>query len=209
MKKISSKDIAVCAVAVALMFALAWLPVAAFLIPVIFVSCNYKWRHGLIVGVFAGGVTLMYSFVAGAANNELHLVIALAFIMVVPRILVGLFTSLAFWGSKQMIKGETRFKRILPYNIGASAGVITNTALVVSSLMLLFPDFVIFGLNARQYWWALVLVGLAELIVVNIIMPSLCFTVGRALKIGEFRTSMTVDENKESVEVIEEDNSGV
>jgi len=198
-KKITSKDIAVCGIAVALMFTLAWMPVAAFLIPVIFVACNYKWKHGLIVGIFAGGVTLMFAFIGGAASgNPPHLVAALVIIFVVPRILVGLFASLGFWGSKKLINGKSRVSRLLPYNIGASVGVITNTALVVTALILLFPDMVILGVTARDGWWVLALVGFAELIVINILMPVLCFTVAKALKIGEFKLKkITIEESDE------------
>ncbi|MCL2847529.1 MAG: hypothetical protein FWE13_02100 [Firmicutes bacterium] len=208
-KGISSKDIAVCGIAVALMFALAWMPVAAFLIPVIFVSCNYKWKHGLIVGTFAGGVTLMFAFIgmmAGGEANEPFTMVVLAFIMVVPRILVGLFTSLGFWGSKKFIKGSSRMARLLPYNIGASVGVITNTALVVTALVLLIPDFRIelFSATIADVWWLLLLVGLAELVVINIIMPALCFTVAKALKIGEFKPKPKVIESEEVENILAE-----
>ncbi len=186
--KIKSKDIAVCAVAVALMFALAWMPVAAFLIPVLFVACNYKWRAGLIIGIFAGGVCLMYSFLIGAGSTEAvpQTVAWLCAIMVVPRALTGVFASLAFTGAKKLIKNGGKVKSVLPYNLAASAGVVTNTVLVVTALALLVPDITFFGAAAGDIWWVLVLVGLSELIVVNLFVPVLCLTVGKALKIGEF-----------------------
>jgi hypothetical protein len=76
---------------------------------------------------------------------------------------------------------------LFPYSAAASVGVITNTALVVTSLALFFPDMLILGVRAGTGWWVLLLVGLAELIAVNLFVPLLCLTVGKALKLGEFK----------------------
>ncbi|MCL2062474.1 MAG: hypothetical protein FWH03_07645 [Firmicutes bacterium] len=187
--KIKSKDITVCAVAVALMFALAWMPVAAFLIPVLFVACSYRYKHGLIVGVFAGCVCLMYSMLLGGHSLEIFAV--LSAIMILPRILVGLFASLAFWGAKKLFKGSGRVSRVLPYNIAATVGVLTNSVLVITALVLFLPSFPIGETTAIAAVPLLIGMGAAELVAVNLLIPTLCLTAGKALKIGGFAPKLT------------------
>ena len=167
------------------MFVLAWLPVAAFMIPVIFIACTYRPKHGLIVGVFAGCVCLGFALFASASNDNLGLVALMCAVWVIPRALAGWLSALAFKVAKK-IKTEGRFFRVLPYNAAASAGVITNTALIVACLALWFPDKMIMGIEAGSGWWILALIGLGELIVMNLIMPPLCLAVAKALRIGEF-----------------------
>ena len=187
--KIKTKDITVCAVAVALMFILAWLPVAAFMIPVIFVTCLYRPKHGLIVGIFAGCMCLAVALIVGAGNDSPGMVALVCAVWVIPRALAGWFSAYAFAAAKRVVKGEGRMARMLPYNAAVTAGVLTNTVLIVSCLALWFPELVILGVKAGEGWWVLMLIGLAELMVLNLIMPPLCITVAKALKIGEFAPS--------------------
>jgi len=207
--KIKSKDITVCAVAVALMFVLAWLPVAAFMIPVVFVACSYRPKYGLIVGIFAGCTCLLWALMFGAASESPVNIAIICAVWIVPRGVAGWLSALAFAGVRKFRgrvpgvggreidgamdggkaaggKSGGKTARWLPYNAAASAGVVTNTALVVSCLVWLFPGMEIMGLPVGAFWWAFVLIGLGELLVLNLIMPPLCLAVGKALKLGEF-----------------------
>jgi uncharacterized membrane protein len=190
--KLRPKDIAVAAVAVALMFALAWLPVAAFLIPVFFVSCLYKPVHGLIIGVFAGLVCLTFALIAVAGSGVTGVqILIVCIVWVVPRMLVGLFSSLAYQGAKK-IKGKSKFMRYLPYILAVITGVATNTVLVITCLALLFPAMPIMGLAVGTYWWVFMLVGIGEALVCSLLIPPLCLTVGKALRLGEFAPKQAV-----------------
>jgi len=188
--KLSTRDITVLATALALMFALTPIPfVSLFLVPVLFIGCTQKWYMGAIAGLIFGLVSLMYAFIMPVTP------VAIAFqhapwIPIVPRIFVGLFTSLSFWGFRKIFKSTSRFSRMLPYNLATTIGTLTNTVLVLTSLILLelytplFPDGLIIPALGTIY------ISIAiELVVANIIAAPLSAVVGRALRIGEFNPS--------------------
>jgi len=203
--KIKTRDVTVLAVAVALMFALTPIPVpiGLFLVPVLFVAILYGWKIGAVAGLLFGLVSLMYAF-----TIPLNFV-AVAFqeapwIAIVPRIFVGAFAALAFAGFRKLFRDENgkaknRFSQVLPYSLAASVGVLTNTTLVVTSMVLAVPNAAHGDVTVLIGVPTMLIAGAIEFVSMNVIMPILCITVGRALKAGEF-TPRKIMREREAME---------
>ena len=188
---IKTKTITILAVALALMFALTPIPfVSLFLVPVLFIGLTHKWHLGAITGLMFGLVSLMYAFVMPTG------IVAFGFqaapwIAIVPRIFVGLFTALSFNLFRRLIKPKGKVSKILPYNLAATVGTITNTILVIG---MFFAMTAIDSEFPRQYPYSFTVLFLGtvslfvaiELVVANIIAAPVSFAVAKALKLGEF-----------------------
>jgi len=188
---IKTKTITLLAVALALMFALTPIPFASlFLVPVLFIGLTHKWHLGAITGLMFGLVSLMYAFIMPVS------IVAVAFqsapwIAIVPRILVGLFTSLTFRGFRKIIKPKNKATKILPYNLAATVGTLTNTILVVGLfyLMAFFVPTFPTGYDGNfdiAFLGMIAIMASVELLVANIIAAPVSYSVAKAMKIGEF-----------------------
>jgi len=90
--------------------------------------------HGMITGAFFGLVSFVGSFIqptllSFAFHNPL--------ISVVPRILIALS---AYFASKGFMKISAKIPKPIAYGIGAAAGVITNTLLVLGLCYAFYPN---------------------------------------------------------------------
>lgn len=195
---IKTKTITLLAVALALMFALTPIPFASlFLVPVLFIGLTHKWHLGAITGLMFGLVSLMYAFVMPGT------IVAIAFqrapwIAIVPRIFVGLFTSLSFKGFRALLnkvkpKGKVgqNAVKILPYNLAATVGTLTNTILVVGLfyLMAFFNPTFPTGYDGNFDIAFLIMIAIMasiEIVVANAIAAPVSFSVAKAMRIGEF-----------------------
>ena len=185
--KIKTKDITVCAAIVALMIVMGWMP-WVFLVPLLFAACTQKTPIALFCGFAYGCISLLYAYL-GAVTPVGLAFLQQPWIPIVPRILVGLFTCLSFVGFRKLFKGNGKVQRALPYNLAASVGVLTNTVLVVLCLVLFVPSIQVPD-GLIQYMYLLIpemiISFMFEMTFANLIVPTLCLTAGKALRLGEF-----------------------
>jgi len=197
---IKTKTITLLAVSLALMFALTPIPfVSLFLVPLLFLGCTQKWYIATIGGLMFGLVSLMYSFVV-PVGIVAYAFMAAPWIPIVPRIFVGLVTAFAFSGFRRLFKGKGKMSRILPYNLAATIGTLTNTVLVVGSFYIMRIGNPYFPVNFYGHFDILFLGQIAifaaiELVVANLIAAPVSFGVARGLRVGEFTPVLNANIN--------------
>lgn len=179
----NTKTIVVMAVSTALMFALGAVPLI-FLLPLLFVACTQKVWVSVVMGLIYGCVSLIYAFI-------MTTIIALAFISlpliaIIPRIFVGLFACLAFKLTRKLIPNKGKISASVPYVVCAIVGVLTNTGLVVSALIIFAPTVALGEMTILLYVPTMLLGCIGEFIAMIFVMPAVGLTVSKALKMGEF-----------------------
>lgn len=175
-----SKVIALCAITLTLIIVLGALPFV-FLVPVLYTACSRKWGMSIIASTFYGVVSLCYAFM-GSSFVSLAFIQA-PYIAIVPRIFVGIIAHGSFVLSQKFFKGESRLQKILPISIATSLGSIANTALVILGMIIFLPEATFGGITLFVYIPTMLIFGVIELIVTNIIVPPLVIAVNKAVKI--------------------------
>ncbi len=142
---------------------LAFIPLVAVIVSAEFIG----WKNGLITGLTFGLVSLLSAFVR---PNILSQVFYNPLVSVLPRVLIGVVTYFVMRGVQ---KGLPRLNPIFSYAIGAAMGVITNTTLVLGTILLLHFGATFGGLYIGWEWIVATITGnfLIELGVCTAITP--------------------------------------
>lgn len=157
---------------------LAVLPLLAVIIGAQFAGL----KSGLFLGLFFGLVSLSSAFMrpdvlSQAFYNPL--------VSVVPRVMIGLVVYFVTKGLKQLLKGK---KQYIAYTVGAAAGVITNTTLVLGVIMLFHFNetftYASVSLTVGWQWIAAILSMnfLIELAIAIILTPPIILALKKAVK---------------------------
>lgn len=175
--------ITVGAVTLALTAVLGMVPYI-FLVPLLFTCVTRDWKLSVVSSLFFGLISYLYSFMGGS-------VVAIAFlenpwIPIVPRLFVGLIAHGTYVLCRKLLKGQGRVSRVLPVSLAASAGSIANTALVIPCLLLFASDATFGDMTMPLYLATMLINGAIELAAVNLLVPPLAFTVGRALRLPDY-----------------------
>ncbi len=187
--KISSKSIAVAAITLALTAVLAPLPFV-FMLPLLFTCCTRGMKMSLFMGLAFGVVSFLYAF-AGSTPVALAFIKA-PYIAIIPRILVAFFACGAFKISKKLIKGNSKTALVAPYVISAAVGTLSNTVLVVSSMLALSTT-VLADISVWAYVTVMITSGLIELAVSVILAPAVSISVEKALSGGFKKRAKAAD----------------
>lgn len=169
-----SKYIAVSAITLALVVVLGAIPFV-FLVPLLFTCVTSKWKMTIVTSLFFGVVSLIYSFM-GSTIVSLAFVSA-PYIAIVPRIIVGIVAHGSYVLSCKIIKKNSKLFKILPISIATTLGCVTNTGLVVLGLWLFAPNIALGNMTILLYIPTMLLFGLIELIVCNIVVPPIALTI--------------------------------
>lgn len=174
-----AKTVTLCAVFVALTAVFGAIPYV-FLLPLLLVAAIGDFKTSLIVSLFFGVISLLYSFAGGS-------IVAVAFIAqpwipIVPRLFVGPAAHGVYVLTDRLIKKEGRAKRILPALFSAIAGSLTNTALVVLCLVLTVPSLELAGVTILVYVPVMLVSGAIELAVNVIALPPVVAVMNKIYK---------------------------
>lgn len=166
-----SMGIALAAVFVALTAVFGALPFV-FLVPVLLAALTTDFKTSFIVSAFFGVISLLYSFMGGS-------IVAVAFVSapwipIAARIFVGPAARGAFLLVGKCFRTDSRAKTVVSAAVGALAGTLTNTALVVTLLILVTPSETLFaGVPA------MLISGAIELAVNIVALPPLALAVNK------------------------------
>lgn len=166
-----------------------------FLVPLLFTTVTRGWKMTIIAALSFGVVSYLYAYMGTS-------IVAVAFlenpwIPIVPRIFVGLAAHGAYVLTRKLVTKGNKAK-ILPVSVAISVGCIANTGLVVTCLML-FASSVTFGeLTMPLYLTTMLISGLIELVICNVVIPPLALTVGKALKLPDYNKGVMKIKKEES-----------
>lgn len=171
-----AKAVTLCAVLFALTIIFGALPYV-FFVPVLLACVFTDFKTSIAVSLFFGVVSLVYAFM-GASFVSLAFV-AQPWIPIVTRLLAGVFARGTFVITNKLIKKEGKLKKILPICAAASVGSISNTALVVACFALFLSSAEFAGMTVFVYIPVMLISGVIELAVNNIILPPLTLALGK------------------------------
>lgn len=162
---------------------LAFIPIIAVIISAEFIGL----KNGIFSGLFFGLVSLVNQFIhpsilAQAFYNPL--------VSITPRILIGVVAYFAAHGSKKLFP---KLPDLIAYGIGSAFGVITNTTLVLGTIMLFnFGD--TFGSSTFIVGWEWIVATitgnfLIELCICTIVTPPIILALKKVIHPSEKTTS--------------------
>lgn len=171
-----SKSIALCAVFVALTAVFGAMPYV-FLLPVLLAAVTTDFKTATIVSVFFGVISLLYSLMGGS-------VVAVAFVAnpwipIVGRILVGPAARGVYVLMRKAIKSEGKAKTVVPAALGAAAGSLTNTAIVVTLLAIFAPNAGLEEVTVLVYVPTMLISGVIELVASILLVPPIALALSK------------------------------
>lgn len=147
-------------------------------IPTIIVGIILGPIAGLIAGLSLGIVSLLHALIRPASPFSLLFINPV--ISVLPRMFIGVTAYYAYTGTKALLKGGKA--NPIAIGIGAAVGSLTNTALVLTAVVLVYGERVEalleeFGIGSKAIVWAVGTAttnGIMEAIVSVVLVTSIC-----------------------------------
>lgn len=179
--KISAKSLAVGAVTAALTVVFGAMPYV-FLIPVLFTCVTRSGKAAFAESLFFGVVSLCFSF--ASASPVAAAFVEHPWLPILPRIFVGMASYGAYAGLRALCRRRTgKLARALPVVVACAVGPLVNTGLIVPLLWAVSRNVRALG----AVWVSTTLLsGVIEWVACVAVVPSLAFTVGKALRLPAY-----------------------
>ncbi len=160
----------------------AYTPPAFLSLGILMALClSWDWKHAFLFSVVFGVTSLLCALFIG---NPYFL---MPWVSILPRLFVGPCAYGAFClKNKLTAKSEKEFlKDTLPIGVGAAAGILTNTVLVITALFVFFPASVEGGFGLGDWISLCISINFPiELVCAVVLAPILTRVIKKVMKQG-------------------------
>ncbi len=180
MNKRISLNLVVYATVLALTAVFGWMPYGVFMLPLLFVACNFDFKLSLFAGFAFGIISLIYTYISSGTSLIALYFLEYPWMPVVPRIFVGMIAFGTYRLSAKLIKSNNIVGRAAPVAITAAIGSISNTILVGSSVLLINRFAPISGEEIFTLG-QLIIAGISEVVLNAVILPPIVLASRKAM----------------------------